>query len=77
MVKRGYNPNELFHFLTWFILRSQGAEYQNKSWHEFRPTSFRLCCYLLFVGNHFEWNAVQNLIKYKLKCELIFSLFKL
>ena len=41
MVKRGYNPNELFHFLTWFILRSQGAEYQNKSWHEFRPTSFR------------------------------------
>ena len=41
MVKRGYNPNELFHFLTWFIVRSQGAEYQNKSWHEFRPTSFR------------------------------------
>ena len=82
MVKRGYNPNELFHFLTWFILRSQGAEYQNKSWHEFRPTSFRqksfrLCCYLLFVGNHFECNAMQNLIKYKLKYELIFSLFKL
>ena len=80
MVKRGYNPNELFHFLTWFILRSQGAEYQNKSWHEFRPTSFRqksirLCCYLLFVGNNFEWNAVQNVIKYKLKYELIFSLF--
>ena len=77
-----YTRNELFHFLTWFILRSQGAEYQNKSWHEFRPTSFRqksirLCCYLLFVGNHFEWNAVQNVIKYKLKYELIFSLFKL
>ena len=33
MWKRGYNPNELFHFLTWFILRSQGAEYQNKGWH--------------------------------------------
>ena len=26
MVKRGYNPNELFHFLTWFIV----------SWGNFR-----------------------------------------